>query len=1059
MVRPDLDRWFATYRRTGDAAALAHVFDGCAVELLQVAMHLVRDIDVAEDLVQATFVAAIETAGSFDPSRAVLPWLTGILTNRARLALRAARRAPDPSRLERRGTGSPRAQAEQVELDEAVQTAIGGLPEPYRPVLNLHLRHGLSAAEIALSLERAPGTVRSQISRGLELLRRVLPAGLAGAIAAGLTTARGLAAIRAAVVEHASVAGVVAATSTPALLNGVLVMKKTLLAAGVLALGIGGLWMSDLGGRPDVDRIDARGRLEAGPVSRSHAPPRGGAETPGGRSPAARVRAESERPPVFAADRPLGQVRGGVVDDCDQPVEGAVVELCSTPGSLPFGLAITDDRDVRRTVSTDAEGGFTFERLPAGPYRIEARHGGKRRAQWLHVGARAERVFLQLPERAAARDVVVTVLGIHGSPRPGVEVELHGTDGQRMGKGALLSARTDADGRCTLRGKISGVVTARAPDGSCGMVAHSSARSLSGFVTVRLAPPGRLVVRLPRIPVSERRSIILRAHALSVTENAYWWTYGLTRNGHFGAGEFVFDGLPAGRYAVTLEGADAPTGWRLVSSVRDGWGEPKPISVSVRPGTTELLVLETEPSPRVVGTVSTSGGGAVAGARVVATLVPRTGDYTDGFVLHGAHVWRLDSNQQLASRHPFTHIETRTDARGRYVLSGLQPGKHRVEVFAPRLTYDRHEGLELRGGQTVELRHRLREAGVLQGAVSRVTYLGVVPEGSTKPAMLAIICGGHFTFPGLAPGRYVVGAFHSDPSKGWRKLGDAVVQVARTMWVDLRETRRTVELSGILVDANGPVAGARVGIAHATELTGTDGRFRIGQDFPLRRLGGFTADLKVRIHGLEYRLPFSLTAYGTSRWHETFRLGDHSLRVRTLDVSGLPVSTKVQVSRSGGGSRAEIEVRGALRTHVDGSVEVRRLFAGTYSLEAEFPSGFRASREVTLPSSGEVSMQELPTGAIEVTLRTPVGRPIAGARVFASTWIGEGPPPTAHASFRRSASVAFAESGADGVARLAGVRAGTVRLTVQRRIFEPGREVRRLTLRSGSTERVTVTLE
>jgi DNA-directed RNA polymerase specialized sigma24 family protein len=62
------------------------VYDRLAPELLRVALHLVRDAAEAEDVLQATFVSAIERAEKFDPQERVMPWLVGILGNEARRA-------------------------------------------------------------------------------------------------------------------------------------------------------------------------------------------------------------------------------------------------------------------------------------------------------------------------------------------------------------------------------------------------------------------------------------------------------------------------------------------------------------------------------------------------------------------------------------------------------------------------------------------------------------------------------------------------------------------------------------------------------------------------------------------------------------------------------------------------------------------------------------------------------------------------------------------------------------------------------------------------------------
>ena len=56
-----VDQAFASFVRTGHPGDLAKVFDDTAPELLRVASHLVGDLSLAGDLVQSTFLAAIES--------------------------------------------------------------------------------------------------------------------------------------------------------------------------------------------------------------------------------------------------------------------------------------------------------------------------------------------------------------------------------------------------------------------------------------------------------------------------------------------------------------------------------------------------------------------------------------------------------------------------------------------------------------------------------------------------------------------------------------------------------------------------------------------------------------------------------------------------------------------------------------------------------------------------------------------------------------------------------------------------------------------------------------
>ena len=171
-----VDRWFAEFQRSGDPRALARLFDRVAPELARVASHLTLDAGQAEDLVQSTFLAALDKRGEYDPERPVLPWLLGILANRARVARRQAARPLVLSRVPVANLpDDPAEVAVQHETQQSLRDAVGKLESPYREVIAFHLFHGLSAAHIAEAMGRPAGTVRTQVARGMARLRK-LPA-------------------------------------------------------------------------------------------------------------------------------------------------------------------------------------------------------------------------------------------------------------------------------------------------------------------------------------------------------------------------------------------------------------------------------------------------------------------------------------------------------------------------------------------------------------------------------------------------------------------------------------------------------------------------------------------------------------------------------------------------------------------------------------------------------------------------------------------------------------------------------------------------------------------
>ena len=78
---PTPEELFARYAQHGDVEALSEVFDVCAPKLLRLAMHLLRSESEAEDVLQGTFLVAIEKRRKYDPKRPLLPWLATRIAN------------------------------------------------------------------------------------------------------------------------------------------------------------------------------------------------------------------------------------------------------------------------------------------------------------------------------------------------------------------------------------------------------------------------------------------------------------------------------------------------------------------------------------------------------------------------------------------------------------------------------------------------------------------------------------------------------------------------------------------------------------------------------------------------------------------------------------------------------------------------------------------------------------------------------------------------------------------------------------------------------------------
>jgi RNA polymerase sigma-70 factor (ECF subfamily) len=358
-----MERLFERYRRRGDRRALAKVFDRAAPELLRVAMHVARDPAEAEDLVQATFLTAIERAERFEAGRRLMPWLAGILVNHARDAARRARRTVDGARLPTPEDEAPDAAAARREARDRVLTAVDALEDPYREVVALKLLHDLEPAAIAHALGRAPATVRSQLHRGLERLRRRLPAGLAVAALGVIPPARGLAAVRAEVLAAGVVGNAVAA-------GGALMGTKAvvLAAAVLLALSAAAYRFSTRTG-DDVARA-------AAPVRSPAVEARGRPLPPASPSPA-RAGEAAGAGPGNAVERAL--TWGILVDPEGHPLRKSLPVLASSSGQAPLVSAAMLDPEWLRsrralfaTGASDVEGRFELDLPCSDGYAIHS---------------------------------------------------------------------------------------------------------------------------------------------------------------------------------------------------------------------------------------------------------------------------------------------------------------------------------------------------------------------------------------------------------------------------------------------------------------------------------------------------------------------------------------------------------------------------------------------------------------------------------------------------------------------------------------------------------------
>jgi RNA polymerase sigma-70 factor, ECF subfamily len=159
-VRDAMDRF-----RAGEPDAVRALYRDYAGAVHTVAISIVRDRELANDVVQQTFVKAWRAASTFEDGREVAPWLYSIARHTAIDAVRSEARPT-------RGGHEPEVEvpvdSESLEATWErfeIRRAVDALPEEEREVVRRSHLLGHTHEEIAQQLGVPVGTVKSRSSR------------------------------------------------------------------------------------------------------------------------------------------------------------------------------------------------------------------------------------------------------------------------------------------------------------------------------------------------------------------------------------------------------------------------------------------------------------------------------------------------------------------------------------------------------------------------------------------------------------------------------------------------------------------------------------------------------------------------------------------------------------------------------------------------------------------------------------------------------------------------------------------------------------------------------
>ena len=161
----------------GDDGALGELYDRFGAVAYGLAIRIVRDAALAEDVVQEAFLTVWRTASRFVAERAkARTWILTLVHRRAVDLVRheQSRRAEPLKDIPEAG-GRTADEEAWLRLERArVQEALKLLPDQQREAIELAYYGGFTQSELADRLGEPLGTVKSRMFTGLSRLRELL---------------------------------------------------------------------------------------------------------------------------------------------------------------------------------------------------------------------------------------------------------------------------------------------------------------------------------------------------------------------------------------------------------------------------------------------------------------------------------------------------------------------------------------------------------------------------------------------------------------------------------------------------------------------------------------------------------------------------------------------------------------------------------------------------------------------------------------------------------------------------------------------------------------------
>lgn len=164
-----------------EKAAFSELYDRHSPKLYGLAIKILKDQSLAEDVLQEVFLTIWKKADQFDRQRGnPMAWMMILCRNRCIDALRRVEKnrqrsaVLDENTFLTGGSDSPLEIANHNEMRALLQKSLANIPSEQRRLIEMAYFEGFSQSEIAQHLDLPLGTVKTRIRSGMLKLRNVL---------------------------------------------------------------------------------------------------------------------------------------------------------------------------------------------------------------------------------------------------------------------------------------------------------------------------------------------------------------------------------------------------------------------------------------------------------------------------------------------------------------------------------------------------------------------------------------------------------------------------------------------------------------------------------------------------------------------------------------------------------------------------------------------------------------------------------------------------------------------------------------------------------------------